>query len=195
MVCEISLTVILQLCISCGLVIMVENELCFPFFFLTSGHWGWKPGGDGGRDSTEKAQTQKTSGQGLIQQRWGKLQGQEETWSSTSWETLPKPPQTHQADEHHYWYRHQLQRWVRTKCISVYTHESNLTEQLCFMSLHHLICHGVKVCDLPVISNWNICLPSQTHQFFCCHFPLMQLLFWLVHRQMVSSFLSLYSEH
>lgn len=89
------------------------NSVFVLALFLTLGHWGRKPGGDGGGDPAEKAQTQETSGQGLIEQRWRGRQGQEETWTSTSWETLPQPPQTHQANEHHHRYSHQLQRWVR----------------------------------------------------------------------------------
>ncbi len=85
----------------------------FLALFSTLGHRGWKPGGDGGGDPAEKAQTQETSGQGLVEQRWRGRQGQEEAWTATSWETLPQPPQTDQANEHHHRYSHQLQRWVR----------------------------------------------------------------------------------
>lgn len=97
-----------------GQYIRLLLSLTLLWSFVPTGHWGWKPGGNGGRDPTEKAQTQKTSGQRFFKQRWRRLQGQEETRSSSGWETLSEPPKTYQANEYHHWYSHQLQRWVKT---------------------------------------------------------------------------------
>lgn len=72
-----------------------------PLFFSAPGHRGRQPGGDGGGDPSEKAQTQEASGQGLVKQRRGEHQGQEETWAPACREALPEPAQAHQANEHH----------------------------------------------------------------------------------------------
>lgn len=89
--------------------------LSLYYFFVISGYRGWKPGRNGRRNPTEKAQTQKTSGQRpLWQRRWG-LQSQEETRTSTSWETVTQPSETDQTNEHHHRHSYQLQRWVRRK--------------------------------------------------------------------------------
>lgn len=93
-------------------VVALTSEFTAACFFNT-GYWGWKSGRNGGRNPAEEAQTQKTSGQRRLQQRRRGLQGQEATWTSPSWETLPEPPEAHQTNEHHHRYGHQLQRWVR----------------------------------------------------------------------------------
>lgn len=93
------------------------NRVCGCFH--PPGHRGREPGGDGGGDPAEKAQTQATSGQRLVgpgrRRQQQQQQGQEAAWTPAGGETVPQPAQTHQADEHHHRHGDQLQRRVRRR--------------------------------------------------------------------------------
>lgn len=122
---------ILCIMLYCNIYAQLKNSaLTAACFFFITGYWGWKSGRNGGRNPAEKAQTQKTSGQRCLRQRRWRLQGQEATWTSPGWETVPEPPEAHQTNEHHHRYGHQLQRRVRKMADAVTLPDVNRTSCL-----------------------------------------------------------------